>query len=101
MCAMTNTSIQAAYTQWAATYDSDRNLTRDLDQVVTRTILADRHYRSILEIGCGTGKNTQLVARIGDHVHAIDFSEGMLAQARAKGLGANVTFSVADLTQPW
>jgi ubiquinone/menaquinone biosynthesis C-methylase UbiE len=101
MCAMTSTSIQAAYTRWAATYDSDRNLTRDLDQVVTRTILADRHYRSILEIGCGTGKNTQLLARIGDQMHAIDFSEGMLAQARAKGLGANVTFSVADLTQPW
>jgi len=98
---MTTSPVQTAYTQWAATYDTDRNLTRDLDQVVTRTILAGRHYRSILEIGCGTGKNTQLLARIGDHVHAIDFSEGMLAQAKAKGLGANVTFSQADLTQPW
>lgn len=98
---MTTSPVQAAYTEWAATYDTDRNRTRDLDQVVTRTVLAERRYRAILEIGCGTGKNTHLLARIGDHVHAIDFSEGMLAQARAKGFGPEVTFSVADLTQPW
>lgn len=94
-------NIQAAYTQWAATYDADRNLTRDLDQIVTRTVLAERRYRSILEIGCGTGKNTPLLASVGDQVHAIDFSEGMLAQARAKVLDGNVTFATADLTQPW
>jgi len=97
---MTN-DIQAAYTEWAATYDTDRNLTRDLDQEVTRAALAGHSYRSILELGCGTGKNTRLLARIGERVHALDFSEGMLAQARAKQPGANVTFSVADLTQPW
>src|SRR4051794_2526053 len=98
---MTPSPIQTGYTQWSATYDTDRNLTRDLDQKVTRTILAERRYRSILELGCGTGKNTQLLAQIGDDVQALDFSEGMLAQAKAKGFGPTVTFAVADLTQPW
>lgn len=98
---MTTSPVQTAYTEWATTYDTDRNLTRDLDQMVTRTVLAEQRYRAILEIGCGTGKNMRLFARIGDHVHAIDFSEGMLAQARAKGFGPAVTFSAADLTQPW
>jgi ubiquinone/menaquinone biosynthesis C-methylase UbiE len=100
---MTASPIQTAtaYSEWAATYDIDRNRTRDLDQTVTQTVLSGRHERAILEIGCGTGKNTQLLARIGDRVHAIDFSEGMLAQARAKGFDAHVTFSVADLTRPW
>jgi ubiquinone/menaquinone biosynthesis C-methylase UbiE len=98
---MTTSPIQSAYTTWAATYDTDRNRTRDLDQTVTRALLAERRYRSILEIGCGTGKNTPLLARIGDYVHAIDFSEGMLAQARAKGFGATVTFTEADLMRPW
>lgn len=98
---MTTPAIQTAYTRWAATYDTDRNLTRDLDQAVVRTTLADRRYRAILELGCGTGKNTALLARIGDHVHAVDFSDGMLARAKAKGLGPNVAFSQADLTQPW
>ncbi len=98
---MATSQVQAAYTQWAATYDTDRNLTRDLDQIVTRTILAGRQYHSILELGCGTGKNTEFLVTIGQQVHAVDFSEGMLAQARAKGFGPAVTFSQADITQPW
>ncbi len=98
---MATSQVQAAYTQWAATYDTDRNLTRDLDQIVTRTVLAGRHYRAILELGCGTGKNTEFLVTIGQQVHAVDFSGGMLAQARAKGFGPTVTFSEADITQPW
>ena len=94
-------SVQEAYDHWSATYDTDENLTRDLDHTVTREILADAQCKSILEIGCGTGKNTALLTQIGDRVCAIDFSEGMLKRAKAK-LGAdNVTFLVADITKPW
>ena len=57
--------IQDAYTRWSTTYDSDRNLTRDLDRRVTESTLADRNYQNILELGCGTGKNTALLDRIG------------------------------------
>ena len=96
-----SSDVQAAYTAWSATYDTDPNLTRDLDQVVMHTLLAGRRYGSILELGCGTGKNTALLASVGVEVHALDFSEGMLAQAHAKQPGANVRFSVADLTEPW
>jgi ubiquinone/menaquinone biosynthesis C-methylase UbiE len=98
---MTTSPTQTGYTEWAATYDSDRNRTRDLDQVATRAMLAGRHARAILEIGCGTGKNTLLFAEIGDRVLAIDFSAGMLARAKAKGCGPHVAFSLADLTHPW
>lgn len=94
-------SIRKAYTNWATTYDSDRNLTRDLDQVVTSDTLAQDHYTTILELGCGTGKNTALLAHIGKCVCAIDFSEGMIMQAKRKLHHDNVMFAVADLTQPW
>ena len=94
-------SIQAAYDYWAATYDLDRNLTRDLDQVVTRKTLAHRHCRSILEIGCGTGKNTGLLADIGEKVLALDFSQGMINRAKEKLPLDHVTFAVADLTCSW
>ncbi len=94
-------NIREAYTQWSATYDNDHNLTRDLDQVVTRNMLGHARYTSVLELGCGTGKNTALLAQLAAHVHALDFSEGMISQAQAKLSGANVTFSVADLTEPW
>jgi malonyl-CoA O-methyltransferase len=63
--------------------------------------LGERQFSSILEIGCGTGKNTGLLAEIGKRVTAIDFSPGMLAQAKAKIAAPNVTFQVADITQPW
>ncbi len=90
-----------AYAQWASTYDSDRNRTRDLDEIVTRKILRDLRFKSILEIGCGTGKNTSLFAQIGERVQAIDFSEDMIAQARRKASSSNVVFTVADITQRW
>jgi ubiquinone/menaquinone biosynthesis C-methylase UbiE len=94
-------NVHEAYNNWAATYDSDRNLTRDLDQVVTRDILAHLHCSTILELGCGTGKNTAFLAQIGDHVRAIDFSEAMITRAQAKLSLDNVTFTVADLTRSW
>ncbi len=92
---------QTAYTQWSATYDIDRNLTRDLDAQVTRQLLADRRYGSILELGCGTGKNTAWFKEVGDHVLALDFSEGMIRQAQQKTQGGKVIFALADLTQVW
>src|SRR5216684_4327423 len=94
-------NIQQAYTDWSSTYDQDRNLTRDLDEIVTRETLASLCCDSILEIGCGTGKNTALLAQIGQHVKAIDFSSGMIEKAREKPSLDNVTFAAADLTQPW
>jgi len=93
--------IQEAYSDWSATYDLDRNLTRDLDQLATRTTLSSLRGKSILEIGCGTGKNTALLAQIGEHVFALDFSAGMIEQARQKLSLDNVAFAVADITQPW
>jgi ubiquinone/menaquinone biosynthesis C-methylase UbiE len=94
-------SIQNSYNEWSQTYDTDRNLTRDLDQQVMKDVLATLHFKSILEIGCGTGKNTSFLAQIGETVDALDFSEGMIEKAREKVNAGNVRFSVADLTQRW
>jgi malonyl-CoA O-methyltransferase len=94
-------SIQQAYNDWSSSYDSDANLTRDLDGSLLRKTLADLHFRSILEIGCGTGKNTTFLSAIGEDIHALDFSEGMIEKAREKVNASHVRFSVADLTQTW
>lgn len=94
-------SIQAAYNDWSAIYDTNENLTRDLDQNALRETLATQHFKSILEIGCGTGKNTAFLAQIGDEVHALDFSEGMIGQARRKLQAGNIRFTLTDLTKKW
>ena len=93
--------VQQAYQEWAATYDSDRNLTRDLDQQVTATVLGSLRFESVLEIGCGTGKNTALLAGIARTVHAIDCSAAMIARAKEKSLSDNVIFTVANICQTW
>ncbi len=93
-------TIQQAYTRWSGSYDADRNLTRDLDQVVTRRMLGAQRCAAALELGCGTGKNTTLLATVAQQVLALDFSEGMLAQARRKLRQVQVQFVLADLLQP-
>ena len=94
-------SIQKAYNDWSETYDTDENLTRDLDQKVTRETLANLDFKSILEIGCGTGKNTSFFSQIGQKVHAVDFSQGMIEIARKKVQAENVRSSMMDITQKW
>ncbi len=94
-------NIQNAYDEWSGIYDTNENLTRDLDQTITRSVLGQNQFDSILELGCGTGKNTAFLVQIGKQVHALDFSEGMLQKAREKITVNNIRFTVADLTQRW
>lgn len=93
--------VHQAYNEWASTYDIDRNLTRDLDARVIRKTLSKVRPSSVLELGCGTGKNSVFLARISKKLHALDFSEGMIAQAKVKVRGAHVSFSLADLSRRW
>ena len=94
-------TIDAAYTRWAASYDTDSNATRDLDQSATANVLESLHIGLAIEAGCGTGKNTPLLARISGSVLALDFSPGMLARARGRVRASHVRFEQADLLAPW
>jgi len=94
-------SVQEAYNQWSATYDTDLNLTRDLDRLVTENILLKLKFNSAIEIGCGTGKNTLLLSQIAEIVHAMDFSLSMIQRAKEKLQADNVTFSISDITKAW
>jgi ubiquinone/menaquinone biosynthesis C-methylase UbiE len=94
-------NVQDAYGRWSSTYDADPNRTRDLDALVTRKLLDGGHYGSILEIGCGTGKNTEFLAQICDDLRALDVSTEMIERARQKVTSAHVTFVLADLIAPW
>jgi len=93
--------ISEAYSEWSETYDSDRNLTRDLDHAVAKKYLTGRRFKRGLEIGCGTGKNTAVLASVAERVVALDFSAGMIAKAKAKHSLSNVDFQITDITQEW
>ena len=92
---------RTAYNQWSKTYDQMKNKTRDLEAEALRSLLGKVDFDSCLEIGCGTGKNTQWLASRASRVTAVDFSEEMIAKAKAKDLPLHVEFVVADVTKTW
>jgi malonyl-CoA O-methyltransferase len=92
--------IASAYDRWAEAYDTDPNATRDLDAMIVRRFAPDIAALDVLELGCGTGKNTVWLAERARHVTAMDFSPGMLAIARSR-VGGNVSFAHHDVRTPW
>lgn len=93
--------INESYNAWAKSYDSMENKTRDLEAVVLRETFLNPHYGNILELGCGTGKNTGWLSQKADHVTALDFSSEMIAKARAKVEADNITFTQTDINKTW
>lgn len=90
-----------AYNRWARTYDAVINKTRDLEVKAIRTVLNGLDCHHIIEIGCGTGKNTAWLAEHCRSLTAVDFSEEMLKQARVKITDPKVLFKYADITKTW
>ncbi|MEP6836008.1 MAG: class I SAM-dependent methyltransferase [Gemmatimonas sp.] len=94
--------VASAYDRWSRQYDTDRNLTRDLDAAVLRKKAGVFiEGRSVLEIGCGTGKNTEWIAERAARVLAMDFSAGMLAVAARRVPQPHVRFVSQDLRTTW
>ena len=94
-------SIEDAYNHWSAIYDSNENKTRDLEAKAIRKMLSRFTFQNILEIGCGTGKNTEWLNTKCKSLVAVDFSEKMLVKAKEKASLQNVNFIQADITSNW
>ncbi|MDQ3683800.1 MAG: class I SAM-dependent methyltransferase [Bacteroidota bacterium] len=90
-----------AYNSWSKTYDTDKNKTRDLEGEAIRFVLRNIRVDRILEIGCGTGKNTVWLKDHCTYLNAIDFSTEMLEEAQRKIKNENIFFTEADITKPW
>jgi ubiquinone/menaquinone biosynthesis C-methylase UbiE len=94
--------IAAAYNDWAETYDVVQNLTRDLAAEALRQVKLNLAGRRIIEVGCGTGRNTEWIAQAGSkNILALDFSEAMLAKARSRVNDPRVRFVQHDVRTPW
>jgi len=93
--------ISDAYNLWAETYDTVENKTRDLELSVGQSTLKNRRYPQIIELGCGTGKNTKWLMNKCDSLIGIDFSSEMLAIAKEKIKSEKVQFLQADILHEW
>ena len=89
------------YNAWAYQYDNNINPTRDLDKTVTKESLSNIDFFKVLELGCGSGKNTEWLITKADKLVGLDFSKNMLDLARNKITSKKVTLISADLNEKW
>jgi len=93
-------TIQSGYDRWSAIYDHDANPLQALEGPIIRAAIGDPRGLAVLDLGCGTGRHALWLTESGAAVTAIDFSEGMLAEARGKLGAERVRFVTHDLHQP-
>lgn len=93
-------SIREGYDRWALVYDHDANPLPPLEEPVMRAAFGDVRGLDVVDLGCGTGRHALWLAAAGAKVTALDFSEGMLDEARKKSGGDAVRFIAHDLHQP-
>lgn len=96
-------STQQGYDRWSEIYDVDHNPLLPLEEPQVGRLLGptgDLAGRTLLDVGCGTGRHAFRCAQAGARVTAIDFSSGMLQQAGRKPGAENIRFAAHDLTEP-
>ncbi len=79
-----------AYTSLAASYDRltrDVDYARILDFLETLLHAQDKHPQTVLDLACGTGSMSLLLAKKGYRVTGVDMSEDMLTMAAEKTAG--------------
>jgi ubiquinone/menaquinone biosynthesis C-methylase UbiE len=95
------TDARTAYDRWAAQYDTEANDTRDVNAEVLRRQSFLDSDEAVLELGCGTGLNTEWLAAQAKSVTATDLSDQMLARAQERLDSARVTMQPLDITESW
>jgi SAM-dependent methyltransferase len=96
----TLSSVRGGYDRWAAVYDHEANPLIGLEEPVVRAAVGDVRGLAVLDLGCGTGRHALWLASAGAAVTAVDFSAGMLAEARRKPGAEAIRFVVHDLHRP-
>lgn len=94
-------NVRTSYDLWSEQYDTNQNKTRDLEAQVLKQTLANRTFFNVLEVGCGTGKNTEWMVHSCDNITAVDLSAKMLARAQEKVHSEKVTFRQVDINNAW
>lgn len=93
-------SVRHGYDRWAVVYDHDANPLQALEEPVVRGAIGDPAGLNALDLGCGTGRHSLWLTAAGATVTALDFSEGMLDEARCKWGAEQIRFVCHDLHSP-
>jgi malonyl-CoA O-methyltransferase len=88
------------YDKWASSYDDEGNPLLALEESEADEALGHVAGLDVLDAGTGTGRHAIRLAARGARVTAVDFSDAMLAKARAKVGADRVRFENHDITRP-
>lgn len=76
---------------YAKYYDllyKDKDYVAESDYIAA--LIEKHHPKTILELGCGTGKHARILGEKGFEVFGVDLSEQMIAQAKKLGISCQV-----------
>src|SRR5262249_9776646 len=90
-------SVRHGYDRWAVVYDHDANPLPALEEPIVRGAIGDPAGLNVLDVGCGTGRHALWLAGAAARVTALDFSEGMLEEARRKSGAEQIRFLCHDM----
>ncbi|HML04043.1 MAG TPA: class I SAM-dependent methyltransferase [Candidatus Bathyarchaeia archaeon] len=76
--------IVEGYDTWAPTYDEEKNPLIALEENITLDLIGNVRNKRALDVGCGTGRYCELLAKKGAKMVGIDPSSKMLEIAKRK-----------------
>jgi len=93
-------STKQGYDNWSQFYDREDNPLILLEEPIVDRDLGDIAGQHLLDLGCGTGRQSLRLAARGARVTALDQSHGMLEKAREKDSIGSVDFREHNLEEP-
>ena len=89
------------YSQYYDLLYQDKDYAAEVDYIENLIKIYSSNTKTILDLGCGTGKHDALLCDKGYKVHGVDISVDMLdiAATRRKDRENKLTFSQSDITQ--
>ena len=89
------------YSQYYDLLYQDKDYSAETDYIDSLIKEHSKNVKTILDLGCGTGKHDELLCDKGYTVHGVDISKEMLeiAETKRKGKEDKLTFSHSDITQ--
>lgn len=79
-----NYDVFEGYSAWAETYDDYPNLLLEVEEPIVKSLIPKTEYGKALDVGCGTGRYSKLLAKLGYSVTGVDQSSVMLEKAKVK-----------------
>ncbi|MAE49774.1 hypothetical protein CMI48_03015 [Candidatus Pacearchaeota archaeon] len=94
-------NVKKQYSIWSKGYDATNNVAIYLEEKHSGKFIGGVKGKRVLDFGCGTGRYSVPLAKKGAGVTAIDFTQGMLNEAKkkAKKEKVEIDFSLQDITK--